>query len=87
MTEQLSKALVQWKTKTTERQKLQSTYMAIAIISLIVAGLVGLIDNELGIDIAYVTVFSAVAFLLNAVIWHLIIENITDRIKTPRKRS
>lgn len=87
MTEQLSKALVQWKTKTTERQKLQSTYMAIAIISLIVAGLVGLIDNELGIDIAYVTVFSAAAFLLNAVIWHLIIENITDRIKTPRKRS
>ena len=44
MNDSIKKILVEWNTKTTERQKLQQTYALIACVSLIVAGIISLIN-------------------------------------------
>ena len=81
MIEQLINGLEQWKLKTGERQKLQHIYVVIAVGALIVAGLIGLIDNELGQTISYVALASIIVFIVNGIVWHLVVDNLLDRIK------
>lgn len=72
MFEPLKETLTAWNTKNGERAKLQHAYIAIAVVLLVVAGIVGLMNRELGQNILVISIISAAMFLANAIAWSLL---------------
>ncbi len=72
MFETIRKSVEQWNNTTTERAKLQHTYIAVAIASILVAGLVGLVNYELGQQLVAFALLCAAVFLINALTWALL---------------
>lgn len=87
MLEQIKLGLQSWKSKTSDRQKLQTTYLVSSALLLILAGLIGLLDSTAGHDIAYIAGLGLIVFVINAAMWHLIIENVLSHIKPNRSRK
>lgn len=83
----LHNALIEWNRNADDRQKLQHTYFVIVVLSVIVAGIVSLIDNQSGQDILVITLAAAAIFLANAVIWSLVDSTIVSRLSGRRKRQ
>lgn len=66
------KTLQEWNEKTSSRQKLQHAYIAVAIGLVVAAGIVGLVNYDLGQSILSGAFLAVAAFLANAVIWALL---------------
>jgi drug/metabolite transporter (DMT)-like permease len=84
MIESLKASLAIWQTKTSDRTKLQHTYIIVAVGLLIVAGIVGLLNPTLGQNILGVAILSAAIFLVNAVVWSLLQSAVLSRIGSRR---
>ena len=72
MNDSIKKILVEWNTKTTERQKLQQTYALIACVSLIIAGIISLINYTLGQRLLLVAILALFTLIVNMIIWALL---------------
>lgn len=72
MNDSIKKILVEWNIKTTERQKLQQTYALIACVSLIVAGIISLINYILGQKLLLVAILALFTLIVNMIIWALL---------------
>lgn len=83
----LLNALIEWNRDTSDRQKLQHIYIVIFVLSLVVAGIVSLVDLTTGQDILAVTAVAGAAFLLNAVVWALLDSTVFTKLANKRKRS
>lgn len=79
----LKQALTTWSSDTSDRQKLQHAYVGTAIALLIAAGVVGLLNYELGQKILAISIASAGVFLINAVAWALLQSFILLRLRNP----
>jgi energy-converting hydrogenase Eha subunit A len=86
MLKYLENFLIDWKKETTDRQKLQSVYLSLAVLTLVVAGVVALVNAELGQYISYVAGMAFVAYLVNAVVWKLVVDSLVERIKDRRRQ-
>lgn len=91
MFDSVKETLQAWNEKTTERAKLQHAYIGVAAGLLLVAGVVGLLNRELGQNILAVAVALAAIFLANAVVWSLLQSALLLRLpavrrQTPRKK-
>ena len=64
--------LVSWNTTYSDRTKLQHGYAVLAIISLIVAGLVSLINYSLGQSLLFIAIITVLVFIGNGIVWALI---------------
>lgn len=64
--------LTTWAKETDDRQKLQHTYIALAGILLMAAGVIGLLNYALGQQLLAVAIAAAGVFLVNAVAWALL---------------
>jgi hypothetical protein len=84
MIESLKASLVLWQTRTSDRTKLQHTYIIVAIALLVAAGIIGLLNRELGQNILSVAILSAAIFLANAVVWSLLQSAILSRLSSRR---
>jgi hypothetical protein len=80
-------AFIRWGNTTTERQKLQHTYLVLALILILIAGLVGLVSNKWGHNLAYLALASIVAFVANGVIWNLLNSAVISRLPARTKRK
>jgi multisubunit Na+/H+ antiporter MnhC subunit len=80
MFDSIKAAMVTWRTSSDDRTKMQHTYIAIAVALLLAAGLVGLINRELGERILTLALMSAAVFLINAVVWSLLQSAILARV-------
>ena len=87
MFESIKETLVTWNSKNDERAKLQQAYIAIAVIMLIVAGLVGLLNRDLGQNLLLIAIISAGMFLVNAVVWSLLQSALLARLTVRRAAS
>ena len=85
--ESLKASLAAWQTKTSDRTKLQHTYIVIAVGLLIAAGIMGLLNRELGQNILFVSILSATVFLVNAVVWSLLQSAVITRVSSRRPSS
>jgi NADH:ubiquinone oxidoreductase subunit 6 (subunit J) len=85
MIESTKEALALWQTKNSDRVKMQHVYIVLAVALLITAGVVGLINRELGQNILTVAIVSAVLFLINAVVWSLVQSALLSRL--PKRQS
>lgn len=87
MFESIKETLVTWNTKNDERAKLQQAYIAIAFVMLIVAGLIGLLNRDLGQNLLLIAIISAGMFLVNAVVWSLLQSALFARLTVRRATS
>ena len=84
MFESVKESLVKWNAGTDERVKLQHIYISLALGLLLVAGIIGLMNRDLGQNILIVAILSAGMFLANAIVWALLQSALLARI--PRRR-
>jgi len=87
MVESLKEALISWQAKNDERVKLQHLYIILALVLLLVAGVIGLINRDLGQNILAVAIVSAAMFLVNAVVWSLLQSALLSRLPARRSNS
>ena len=73
-----------WNKSTPERVKLQHVYIAIVIAVTVVAGLVSLINAQLGRQLITVAGIALVAVIANALAWALIRVYLLDRLDRKR---
>lgn len=83
----LYNALLEWYRNSDDRQKLQHTYMVLTILSVIVAGIVSLVDAQSGQDMLFITIAAGAIFLVNAVVWSLVESTLLARLSGRRKRQ
>ena len=72
MYQSVKESLTRWSVETTDRQKLQHTYITTALGLLLVAGVLGLINQPLGQQVLAIAIATAAVFLINAVAWALL---------------
>lgn len=68
----LQQALMGWIQKTDDRQKLQHGYVAVIVLLLIAAGLIGLINEALSQQVLALVFIAGGLFLGNLVAWALL---------------
>jgi len=77
--------LIKWSNSTTERHKLQHSYLAITIVVILIAGIVSLINAKLGHKLTYIALAAFSIFIINALVWNLlssiVIAKIPKRIR------
>ena len=69
-----------WAVTTTDRQKLQHTYLVLMVAVTLVAGVVTFLNAQKGHQVMYVVVLMAIAFLANAVVWNILNSAFLDKI-------
>ncbi len=72
MIEVIKKALNEWSTTTDGREKLQHTYVFAALSLVLAAGIVGLVNYDLGQKILLVAILAVAMFFVNSVAWALL---------------
>jgi len=78
----------QWKKTTTDRQKLQHTYLITAILLLLFGGCSALIDREFGLSVAQIAVILFFIFIINTVVYRVITLPVAEiSQKTPRRNK
>jgi uncharacterized membrane protein len=82
----LYNALLEWNRTTNERQKLQHTYAVIAVVVVLIAGLVSLLDSQAGQDLLVVSVVAAGIFLVNAVLFSILDSVVIAKLSNRRKK-
>lgn len=87
MFESTKQFLQEWNKQNSERAKLQHAYAVLALSALVIAGLVGLLNDEFGLYVLYVAFGLTVVFFANAIGWAMLQSFVLQRLpKTPRKR-
>ena len=84
------KKFQKWIQSDNERESLQRFYLAIIIVSLLVASLIGLINYSLGHNLLLVTIISSALFLTNSVLWALeraFMDNFFEKPKKPASKK
>ncbi len=75
-------SLQEWKSTTDSRTKLQHAYVMAAAALLLAAGIIGLINYNLGQKILFVAILAAAMFVVNAIAWALLQSFVLLRITT-----
>lgn len=78
----IKNALTEWSTTTDAREKLQHTYIVAAVVLVLAAGIIGLINYDLGQKILFVAILAIAMFFINAVAWALLQSFILLKIGT-----
>ncbi len=89
MTQGIRELLVEWNKTHDGRDKLQYAYGVAALAMLLVAGLIGLVNYNLGQSLLFVAIALGLVFVANAVVWALLDSLILSRLKAskaPRKK-
>jgi cell division protein FtsW (lipid II flippase) len=87
MLESIKSALNSWKASKTERQKLQHAYLVIAIIVVLVAGLVSLLNPDRGQQMTWIALIAITAFLVNAITWNLLQSALLSKLNSRPRRK
>lgn len=80
-------SLTEWNRSKTERQKLQHTYLGLTIIVIFAAGLVSLINADLGHSLVLYGIGALVIFIVNGVVWNLLNSIILSKLASKPKNK
>jgi Flp pilus assembly protein TadB len=81
----IKEMLINWNATRGEREKLQHTYIAVALAGLVIAGLVGLLNDTLSSLIVQICLIALGVFLCNVIVWALLYSLVITRL--PRKTN
>jgi len=79
----IKEALIKWNSSTSERQKLQHAYLAITIVIILIAGIVSLVNSNVGHKLTLIALVTIVIFIINGIVWSLLTSIIGSRL--PKK--
>lgn len=82
----MMKSLREWNATHNERSKLQHAYIALAVVSIIAAGLIGLVNYDLGQRLTTIALIVLGVFFINLVAWTLLSGLVLSSLETPRKQ-
>lgn len=85
MLQTIKDMLADWNNSHSERAKLQHAYLALSLIGIVVAGLVGLLDYDASRAILRVCFAGIGIFAVNAIVWALLFSLVV--IKLPKRSS
>ena len=85
MIQSFKEMLTTWNAEHSERVKLQHAYVAIAIVGIVLAGLVGLLNSEVSHIIVGVSLISLGVGLANLLVWALLYSLVI--IKLPSRKT
>lgn len=85
MFEAIWTSLKEWNTRVSERAKLQHAYVVIAIIAVLVAGLVSLLDAPAGRSLLNIALAAIIIYFVNAVVWGVVNSAVTSRFDVATK--
>lgn len=80
-------ALIEWNKTTNDRAKLQHSYVAIALATFVVAGMVGLINYQYGQALLQIALVALGAFLVNAFVWALLQSFVFTRLSAKPRQN
>jgi hypothetical protein len=86
MFEVLMTSLNKWNATKTERQKLQHAYIVLAFAGVLLAGIIGLFNANLGHQVVLIALSSLAAFAVNAVVWNLLKSSLIEKLSSRSKR-
>ena len=86
MFESLSESMRLWHKNNDGRAKLQHTFLTVTIVLVLAAGLIGLINPDLGQNILSFALVTASVFLINAVVWALLESAVLARLGGSNRR-
>lgn len=84
MVQVITNALREWNETTDGRSKLQHAYLMASGVLLFVAGILGLINYDLGQKILFVAILAIAMFFINAVAWALLQSFVLLRISATK---
>ncbi len=87
MYKNMMKSLRGWNATHSERSKLQHAYISLAVISIIAAGLIGLVNYDLGQRLTTIALIVLGVFFINLVAWTLLSGLVLSSLETPRKQT
>jgi len=87
MLQDFKEGFKRWGNTTTERQKLQHTYLVITLLVILVAGIVSLINAHAGHDLTYIALASIGIFVINALIWNLLNSIVISKLPQRAKKK
>jgi len=77
--------LTQWNAEYGERAKLQHAYLVTAVVGIVLAGLVGLLNRDLSQLVVLVSLASVAVWLANVLAWALLYSLVL--VKLPKKNG
>lgn len=78
--------IAEWNALYSDHTKLQHTYLALTILTVIVAGIIGLINYQLGQSLLFLAIVLALVFVGNGVVWALLYTFVIPRnVERPAK--
>ena len=81
-------SLTSWNDRTSDREKIQHVYIAVAITALLAAGIFGLANQTLGRQVLTIAIIAGAAFLVNALAWALLQSFVLFKLETkPSKKK
>ena len=86
----LKKTFNEWVYRTNDRQKLQTIYAIVTIFVLLIAGVVALVNQKLGLQIVNIAYLAAIVWLVNFVTWAMYLALTTkqpDEIEQTKARK
>lgn len=81
------KSLHEWHSNNNPLAKLQATYIFVAVVALIVAGLIGLIRYDAGQLILNISLIALATFFVNLVAWALLQGLVLIRLGEPSSKK
>ncbi len=85
MVDLIKQTLIEWNGSSNQRLKLQKAYLLLVVVSVMVAGLVSLIDFKLGRTLLTGSFVLALVYAINAVTWALLDTLVSDKIRALKK--
>lgn len=73
--------IVQWSTQHNQRLQLQHFYLVAAVVGIIAAGLVGLLNYNMGQRIVAFSLLALAVYVANAVVWTLLNALVIERFE------
>ena len=87
----IRKYLIRWNEQTDTRAKLQHAYVTAAGLAILAAGLLGLVNYDLGQKLVTVALVAIVVFFINFFAWILLDSVLLSRLdkasRSPKKRK
>lgn len=80
MIQSIKELLATWNTTHGDRAKLQHAYLAIAAATIVIAGLVGLVDDYAGQLLVNVALIALGVFVANIIVWAMLYSLVVTKL-------
>ena len=78
----IKESLAKWNVRYSERQKLQHVYLAVIVIATLAAGLLSLVNRDLGFSTLRIALLGVIVYFTNVVVWSVLYSSLLVNLKS-----